>query len=131
MARKQMSEVKPDKGISIDRGEFLSFTASLAGEEAADAEGNASRRGQISTFLRDTGLHKKAFAQMRAGMKFLRRKKGGEQEARAWLESIEAILPIARDAIYGNTTPDMFAPPPEPVAEPVDDFDQHLAQAAE
>ena len=132
MARKQMNEIAPDKAINIDRSEFLSFTASLASEEAADAEGNASRRGQISTFLKESGLHKKAFAQMRAGMKFLRRKKGGEHEARAWLESVEAILPIARDAIYGNTTADMFTPPVEPVAEPAeDDFDAHLAVAAQ
>lgn len=135
MARKQMSEMAP-KGISIDRGEFLSFTASLASEEAADAEGNAQRRGQIGTFLKETGLHKKAFAQMRAGLKFLRRKKGGEQEARAWLESIEAILPLAREQVYGNTTPDMFRPTADlqtpPVAVPVsDDFEDHLAQAAE
>ncbi|MDR9393961.1 MAG: hypothetical protein RI571_06490 [Roseovarius sp.] len=88
-------------GPEISYDTFIQHHTSQARFEDSSASTMGEARQERGEFLEDTGLNGKAVSAMRAGLKLK-----DEAKQRAWLRSMEALLPIVKDHIIGNTTED-------------------------
>lgn len=88
-----------------------------SGEKDA-AVSAGKRREAIGTYREGCGINAKAFSQFRAGLKIK-----GEGDRKDWLRSMQLLLPVAEQEIFGNE-PDMF-----PVEAGGDDADGVPADA--
>lgn len=135
-------------GPDIDHDKLIDKATRFNDEDAERASSAGESRQAIGEFLEETNLNGKAFSWLRV---ILKQKK--VDKAMDIIRSLEAGLPMVKAHLGGQSTPDMFpdnddeepveepsledqlarfTPDEEPVEVPdEDDFDRHLAEAAE
>jgi len=126
-------------GPDIEHDALIAFAAARNREDAKRASSAGESRQEIGTFLEETGMNGKALSWMRQVLKVADK---DEDKARDIIRSLDKALPMIREHVTGQTTPDMFgegdaveplqdgeALPRDPgMQAETDDFDRHLAQ---
>ena len=109
--------------IDLEHDQLIGQISARNREDGERASSAGESRAEVKAFLEDTGVHPKAFAAIRAGMKIKK-----EAQQLDWLRSLEIMLPMVAAEIRGQSTADMFeGDAPEPVSD--DEADSYLGAA--
>ena len=116
--------------LAVHEGKIVGLIRRVKENEADRASDAGTDREEIGQLLDLTGLHKKAFATVRALDKMT------EEKRSDCLRSLHALLELMDQVWNGQKTPDMFDDAVEPshgdvVQTVTDDFDAKLETAAE
>ena len=82
------------ESLNIDAQRLIAAISEFNSEDAARASDAGETREAVGAYLEATGIQKKAFSHMRAGLKL-----ADEQKQLDWLRSMEAMLPIVASHI--------------------------------
>lgn len=107
-----MAEERTERGPNIDVDELLQTHAELARGETDAASLSGERRQRQGALADGMVLENKGLSQFRAGLKIK-----NEGKRRDWVRTMEALLPIAREVVFGNQ-PDMLTQSNQPDTEP-------------
>lgn len=88
--------------ITLEHDQLMGFHEKMAAAEGEAASDAGTRRQEIGAFIEKTGVHKKAFSQIRAGLKI--KKEGDKLD---WLRSMELMIGMAGAHIRGQSTAEM------------------------
>lgn len=95
-------KVEVESEVNISHDKLIGKAEQWAKEEAERASSAGETRQDIGAFLEETGVHSKALAHIRSGLKLKK-----ESARLDWLRSMELMLPMAADHIRGQSTAEL------------------------
>lgn len=99
---KMKAEAAKQPQITVDYDSLITAHQRWALGEQDAASDAGERRQAIGAFAEAKGVENKALSQIRAGLKIK-----SEGKRLDWLRSMEAMLPLAAQAIRGNSSKEM------------------------